>query len=307
MGQPATENPNALAPTPTEAGGGIHVQSVALRGDIERVETSVTLPATFQYVIMARKKVNGQWVDDPEKSKVGITADGYDYLNRVLGVSFWLPDFVPDEKGDLVRNPIHRSDYIYLRMGAVWYNEAGQLVAATEDLEVDYRQVYLSARLEDRDSEVLLDDHGQPIFDAAGNPMVKLNAVGEKKAMKALLQLRTMGMRYAQTVLRIRLIKQALGIKSLPPAPDGTLRNRPVRVVGYRDKMDPVARAAAAEKAMDAMFGGKPQPRPDAPTLREDDIASIEGLDRDREVALDAAEALGLLPPEPGDEFAVDR
>jgi hypothetical protein len=295
---------SAVAPAlpPADIGGGIAVTSVALRGDVERVEVSVTLPASFQYVIPSRKKVNGQWVDDVANSKVGITADGYDYLNRTLGVSFWLPDYVPDEHGELVRNPIHRPDYLYIRMGAVWYNEAGQLVGMTEDLEVDYKQVYLSNRLEARDSEVVLDEVGQPVFDDNGNPMVRLTEAGsEKRAMKSLLQLRTMGLRYAQTVLRIRLIKAAIGVKSLP---GGEVRSRTVRVVGFRDKMDPVARAASAEKAMTAMFGGKPQPRPTEASVPPDVLFSIEAPDAEEQAESAADAAMGLVEP-PDEEFSL--
>jgi hypothetical protein len=277
------------------------VTHVAQRGDVVRVETTITLPPSFQYVIPGRKKVDGQWVDD---NKVGITSDGYDFLNRVLGVSFYLPDWVPDESGELCRNPIHRPDYIYIRMGAVWYNESGQLVTTTEDLEVDFRHVYANARLESYESVPVL-ENGYPVFDDYGNPVVKVkDADAERKALKALMQLRTMGMRYAQTVLRTRLVKIACGIKSLP---GNEARARNLRITGFRDAMDPVTRIAKAEASVRAMYGAIPPARPEAPALKADEMADIEPPDADDEAMATLIEATmpEQAPDDGGGEFHV--
>lgn len=297
-------NDSAVANREALTGPVIEVGSVAGRGNVERVETTIELPAGFQYVIPGTKKVNGQNVPN---DKVGITSDGYDYINRVLGVSFYLPDFVPDQDAVMRHNPIHRSDgYVYIRMGGLWYNEAGQLVGAVEDLEVDPKYIYQSARLESWDSEVVLHaETKQPIYDADGMPFMKLkDAAAEKKALKALFQVRTMGMRYAQTVLRVRIMKQATGIKSLPiPAP----RPFKLRIVGYRDAMNPVERQAAATTALSALYGRKPDAKP----LSASDFAGIEGPNAEDQTEQTLLEATGLAQPmfdeqpAPSDEFDV--
>lgn len=250
---------------------------------VERYETVVTLPPNFQYTVGKRGH-----------ERLAITSDGYDYMNRSLGASFFLPDFVPNEVGEMVRNPIHRKDYIYMRMGAIWRNEHGQLVGTTEDLEVDFQMTYQQARLESWASQIALDDLGQPIFGEDGTPLIRLtdDTSGqypktamdkERDALKALMQLRTMGLRYAQTVLRTRLLKVATGIKSLPgnqPAPVN------VRIVGWRDQMAPEERVQAAAAALGGMFAkGRPAVEP---TLSMEDLRAIEG-ERDE---TDLAEAL---------------
>ena len=120
------------------------------RPGLERVESVVRIPADYQYAIprwvhqneITEKDIivkRGSGSFHAVADKVGLTIDGYDYVNRVLGASFFLPEFVHDENGDMRRNPIHRKDYIYLRLAAVWYTPVGQLVYASEDVEVDFR------------------------------------------------------------------------------------------------------------------------------------------------------------------------
>ena len=314
----SSPNPSAVAkaerPTDLATAGG--TMDIARRDDVERYESVIDLPASFQYVIPKRQKVAGKWVD--VIGSIGITSDGYDYLNRVLGVSFFLPDFVPDENGEMVRNPIHRRDYIYIRMGAIWYNETGQLVSATEDLEVDYILTYQSARLEAPEAEVAIDENGQPLFDENGNAMIRMvgkayrgdddgppgqdreppdpkiaAAKAEKKALKALMQLRTMGMRYAQTVLRTRLIKIAVGVKSLPVKQGQTgPQTFRLRVVGFKDKMTPLERQVQAGKALGAMFGGA---RPVTPErMSASDMADIEGFGAEESIDRVVLEATGV-------------
>jgi hypothetical protein len=284
------------------------VTSIARREEVERFEATVTLPPSFMYVIPGRKKVDNQWVDD---NKVGITSDGYDYANRTLGATFFLPGQVPDAEGNLVLNPIHKPDYIYMRMAAVWYNETGQLVAATEDLEVDYLMVWANARLESPGSELVVGADGRPELDDRGQPIVVIRdfqkmwdgkpsgqpqtaADQEKKAYKAYMQLRTMGMRYAQTVLRTRLLKIALGVKSLPL---NQPREFALRVVGYRDKMDPITRIAAAQDSAAALFGSL-RPADGSQRLSDDDLRSIERDDVDTSVDQAVGVATGVIEPE---------
>jgi hypothetical protein len=296
------------------------VTSVAGRGDIERVESVVTIPSNFQYVITARKNERyqderGQWHDNwMSDNKVGLTSDGYDYANRSLGAGFWLPKEVPDDMGNMVANPIHRPDYIYIRMGAVWYNAVGQLVSHTEDLEVNYKMVWYQNRLESPGAEQMLDKNQQPIFDEMGQPMIVLHdhtyegrgdkpgktVTGEeqeRKALKSLMSLRAMGMRYAQTVLRVRLLKVATGIKSLPMQQPAPFK---LSIVGYRDKMEPSERQAQAEKALGALYGN----RPDAKPLSAGEMAEIEPAEVETmESAIEADTSGSVLPLGLDDEF----
>jgi hypothetical protein len=208
-------------------------------------------------------KKGDEWTSE---SKVGITSDGYDYLNRVVGVTFFLPEIVHDEQGRARANPIHRKDYIYLRMGAVWYTPLGQLIAATEDVETDYNLVWMDARINSRSAQPVLQD-GFPTFDAFGNPGLKLDPGDEMKALKTLSQLRTFGVRYAQTVARVRLLKMATGIRSLPiPAPKAF----PIRVVGYRDRMEPEERIKKAAGDLATLYGSKPTHGPLQPLTPEE-------------------------------------
>jgi hypothetical protein len=224
------------------------VMAVAGRPGLERIEAVVTIPADFQYAIKRRTR-------EGETVKVGITADGYDYINRALGESFFLPQWVHDQEGRQQRNPIHRKDYIYLRLGAVWYTPLGQLVMATEDVEVDFILTWMDARINSYGAEVVVDQQGLPVFDAMGNPALKLSKADELKALKTLSQLRTFGPRYAQTVGRVRLLKMASGIRSLPI---DRARDFQIRVVSYRDQMTPQDRIAKAQSDSDSLYGGRP-------------------------------------------------
>jgi hypothetical protein len=310
----------------------LQVTSVAGRGEVERIEMPIIIPVNFQYLIPNKKKERrqdpdtGQWGDVwIDNSRVGLTSDGYDYANRVLGAGFWLPDEVPDEHGRMVRNPIHRPDYIYMRMSAVWYNAVGQLVSHTEDLEVDYKSVWYQARLKQPGVKQVLDADGQPVFDAMNMPMLRMddhqwppkrgsNESGdiltaeaqERRALEALINLRAHGMRYCQTVLRTRLLKVALGIKSLPRK---EIREITLNVVGYRDKMDPDQRREQAETGLRALYGKR---QPDAKPLTHEEMQGIEPEDVDVRVdgADSVAAAVVVEPPEdeqdpgPDDEFS---
>lgn len=272
---------------------------------IQRFETTVTLPPNFQYL-----------VGKGDKTKRSITSDGYDYMNRSLGAMFFLPELVPDETGDMVRNPIHRPDYIYMRMTAVWRNENGQLISASEDLEVDFKALYQEARLETWNSTVSVDERGQPIFGDDGQPLILTtddNGQGrypktanekERDALKVLMSLRGTGLRYAQTVLRTRLLKVATGIKTLP---GNQVQPAKVRVVGWRDEMTPNERQAQAEAAMGSMFNARPA---DAPSLSTDEMRTIEGEAPDEFGGVpndDAAPGPATSDPEPPERHLDDR
>jgi hypothetical protein len=251
-------NPNAIATRQAQqalANVGdaqdMRILNIAGRSDVERIETVVKIPADYQYEIKRKgiKDANGNWVDE---AKVGLTADAYDYLNRVIGVTFFMPEWVHDQEGKQQRNPIHRKDYIYLRLGAVWYTPLGQLVSATEDVEVDFNLTWMDARINSYSAAVVTGQNGMPLFDDFGNPMVKLDGKDELKALKTLSQLRTFGPRYAQTVARVRLLKMASGIRSLPIS---HVADFPIKVVGYRDRMTPQERVARAGGDAAALYG----------------------------------------------------
>jgi hypothetical protein len=259
---------------PVDGAQDLAIQSIAGRDDVERIETVVTIPEDYQYAISRKVKDGDTWRTE---YKVGLTADAYDYLNRVIGVSFFLPEWVHNEQGEKQRNPIHRKDYIYLRLGAVWYTPLGQLVMATEDVEVDFNLTWMDARINSYGAQVVTNpETGMPLFDDFGNPAVKLDPKDELKALKTLSQLRTFGPRYAQTVARVRLLKMAVGIRSLPipqPAPFK------VKVVGYRDRMTPQERIKQAGGDLAAIYGNPTDIKP----LTAAEVAEVAPIEDDTE------------------------
>jgi hypothetical protein len=267
-----------------DAAQDLSVRNIAHRADVERVEATITLPPDYQYVIPKWEKddVSGKWVKTVDK--IGITADGYEYLNRVVGCTFFLPDFVPDRTGEMARNPIVQKDYIRLRMGAVWYNALGQLIGNVEDIETDFNLVWQDARVNSKSAEVIMDpETGQIAFDDFGNAALKLAKEDELKALKTLSQLRTFGLRYAQTVVRVRLLKMAVGVRSLPGK---ELRPYPIKVVGFRDKMTPTDRVARATSDSNALFGNpvgdvKPLSRAEMEEIGDPD-PNVELIDQNR-------------------------
>jgi hypothetical protein len=284
-----TQNPSALTVAPkaqVDAAQDLSVRSVAHRGDVERVEATITIPPDYQYAIPKWEKddVTNKWVKTV--GSVGITADGYEYLNRVVGCTFYLPDLVPDREGRMARNPIVQKDYIRLRMGAVWYNALGQLIGNIEDVESDFNLVWMDARINAKSAEVLMGDNGYPAIDDFGNPYVKLNKDDELKALKTLSQLRTFGLRYVQTVARVRLLKMATGIRSLPSK---EIRAYPLKVVGFRDRMTPTERVASADADSRSLFGlpvnpgdVKPLSHAELSEVSDEPEPDVEQIDRDR-------------------------
>lgn len=314
MATEAPANPNAVAKTaPAESAivasgpraedlDKLIIRDVHGRLDLEKYDVPVVVPADFQYTIPKWEKIDGKW--QKTVGAVGLTSSGYEYLNRVLGASFFLPDMVPDESGNLVRNPIRRrnGDYFYLRMAAVWYSPIGQLVMATEDIEVDFMTKYIEDRLNAKGAVLALGKTG-PELDANGNFVITgLDADAELKAAKALQSGRTFGIRYAQTVVRVRLLKMALGIRQLPDPNGYGPRQRTINVVGFRDKMDPRERQKLAGENSEAIFG-----RPaEVQSISADEMREVEREDVD-----DAAEKLDreILDREPvrGEQMAISH
>jgi hypothetical protein len=276
----ATQEQRSVAPMgeiglPTK-----EVLSVAHNDEVERIEQSVVLPPIYQYSI-------SRYGQQP---RVMVTSDGYDYLNRSMSVQLHQPEWVNDESGQKVRNPIHRADYIYLRMIGIWYNDLGQLVSYREDVEVDFKLVYHDARINSKSARVETDANGIPVLDAHGTPIVKLDAGDELKALKALSQLRTFGLRYAQTVAKTRILKTASGIKQLPiPQP----RPFTIRVVGYRDRMTPDERIAKAEADLNQMYGSSVRMGDDLGIRRDEmpDLDIIEGSDATEDIERELVDA----------------
>lgn len=285
----------------------LHVRATARTesGDLERVEATITIPPDFQYRIPIKgvRNPDGSWNND--MAKVGLTVDAYDYLNRVVGASFFLPAMVHDENDVVRHNPIHRKDYMYLRMGCVWYTPTGQLVLATEDVEVDFNLVWMDARINTKEAVPVLDADGQLRFDAFGNPMLKLTPADEMKALKTLSQLRSFGTRYAQSVARVRLLKMATGMRSLPT---DVLAPYPVKVVGYRDKLTAEERINRVT-ADTSTFAGKPvdESDPDNRPLTTAEMASV-APELDPEDAIDHATSVqpdtGNVRPFTSDDMA---
>lgn len=253
LARTAQPGPTALVrpqADPAEMG----VVSVAGREDVERIVASLVIPADWQYGIP-------KWIRDGSKpdgspkfrkeiSKVGLTADAYLYLNRALGVSFHLPAQVPSKDGRMVPNPIVQPDYIRIRLVGVWYNPLGQLQMTTEDVETDFRLIYEDARVNAKSAEFIPDPQG-----GIGN--IKLSSEDELKALRTLSQLRTFGLRYAQTIARVRILKQASGVTSIPGLKEPT--DYTLKVTGWRDHMTPQQRVASATADSEAFFGASIQ------------------------------------------------
>lgn len=304
------QNPNAVE---LAVDAPITTVVVAGRGEVQRIETEVILPSGFQYLI------KGKGRDVP--NKVGITSDGYDYLNRVMGVMFWMPTVVPDETGQLVRNPIHRADgYVYLRMAGTWWNEVGQMVSTFEDIEVNPRAIWASARIESYGAVPVMKD-GQPVFDEYGYPMVVMRdttsnwdgksktttaAEHEQKAAKAYMQARGWGIRYAQTVARVRIMKQATGMKSLGQLTQP--KRVRVRVVGYKDAMTPMERVEASNAALASIFGERVKPENfERMTAEEMEAMEPMGGDETIEQELGEAAANDEVEPDEGEPTPPDQ
>lgn len=311
---PAPANPTtpttAMVPAEpnrgAEAAQDLRVMTVAGRADksLERFETVVTIPADYQYAITKRgKQATERYPAIPDETKVGLTVDGYDYLNRVVGATFFLPEKVHDEKGVLQLNPIHRPDYIYLRMGAVWYTPLGQLVSAVEDIEVDFEALWQDKRANSWDVKPMLDADGQVRWDAAGRwPLLTVKPEEEIKALRELTRMRSFGPRYAVTVARVRLLKMATGIRSLPIDRKAPFQ---VRVIGYRDQMQPEQRVAQVAEDTAALYGRpsdiKPLTAAEAAEVDEggvlDDEAQVEQMEREQVARQERQEPQSTTPP----------
>lgn len=301
----ATVDPNAQALQAAEAsnvaGGHLLVTRGADNEDhtLERIEANIRLPAAFQYAIPVKgiKNADGSWNNDA--AKVGITSDGYDYLNRVIGCTFFFPEMVHDENDHLRHNPIHRPDYIYMRIGGVWRNPVGQLVMAIEDVEVDFKLMYQNKRANSVGATMVMGDNG-PLWDEAGNAVLKLSQEAELKAYKELTQNRSFGPRYAITVGRIRILKMATGLRSMPT--DRVVDGAIVKVVGFRDLMTPQERVeAAGGDAMSAMYGRptdiKPLTAEEAAQVRLDnDLDAEEAAERAAVAAAAAVDSVAETP-----------
>lgn len=279
---------------------GQRVLSVTQVGEAERIEQTVVIPPIYMY---AMNRYN-------QPPKVSLTSEAYNYLNRVMGVQLFKPAKVNDTNGQMVNNPIHRPDYIYVRMVGVWRNDLGLQVSYSEDVEVDYNLVYQDARINARSAKVATDADGTPIFTEAGLPRLLLSAEDELKALKALSQLRTFGLRYAQTVAATRILKRASGISSLPitaPQPFG------VKVVGFKDHLTPDQRQEQAERELQAMFG-KGEIVTEAAALTSEEFAMVAEFepedvseDVEREMVEKHVEAQGQAQDEPRFDAPISR
>ncbi len=270
------------------------------RQGLERIETIVRIPADYQYAIpkwvhqndvtendIIVKRGSGSYVAIGDK--VGLTIDGYDYVNRVLGASFFLPEYVHDEHDEPKRNPIHRKDYIYLRLACVWYTPLGQLVYASEDVEVDFRLAYMESRATSKSAKPLM-VNGQVDWDEAGNPMLELSPDDEMKALKEFANKRNFGPRYAQSVARVRLLKMATGIRSLPIKQP---QDWPIKFVTWRDQLTAQARIAQVTSDSANLYGKPDETKPmtAAEMAEVGEQGGVDETDLDREAVERAKEA----------------
>lgn len=223
-------------------------------GEVQRWVVKVPLKPVHQYVIRSGKKINDRWVD---VFRVFPTAEAYDWMNRIMGVQLHVPEWVHDERGEAVRNPIHRRDYIYLRMVGIGYNDLGQMIAHAEDVEIDYMVEWQKERLKQKSAKVVLDENGMPKLTDGGVPVVQLDPADELKAYQRLYQLRSFGPRQAQTVARTRILKLFSGVRTLYESvgQEPSVAPVAVTVVGYRDRMTPDERIKKSQEEQGQVFG----------------------------------------------------
>lgn len=281
-----------------------NVISIVRRGEVERREHKVTLPAHMQYAVGASLQP---------------TSEGYDFLNRYMGVQFVRPDWVVDENGQKVRNPIHRPDYVYLTLFGIWYNDLGQLVSYREDVEMDFQLLYRTKIVNARSYAIAFkkDEAGGIVSDDQGFPVTTFTVAPDDvlKAQRELFRLRQFGIRAAHTVAKVRIMKTALGIKGLPwragdPASskedvwrDGSKHGwlpvaHPVivPVVGFRDALTPDQRWEQTQAAAEAMYG---KPRPES-KVAADELADDRPEEQDIEhLAFDPDEVAAQFGEEP--------
>lgn len=295
---------SAVAVSQTEVGldvPGHEVLSIDRIGDVERIEQTVVIPPQYQYSI-------NRWANGSSSPKVMLTSEAYAYLNRVMGVELIRPKWTHDRDGKLKRNPIRQPGYILVSLMGIFRNDLGSLVSYQEDVEVDFNLTYHDARINSRSAKVAMDAEGNPVFEN-GIPKVTLDPADELKALKALSQLRTFGLRYAQTVAATRILRRVSGISTLPI---GQPRPFPVRVVGFRDHLTPEQRAAQAQQDLKAVFGTG-EKLDEKEQLSAQELAEIRDIemadatdDLDHELIEAAGEAEDLADERDLDEIATE-
>lgn len=261
------------------------------RADVERIEHIVTLPAAYQFqmgsVKTKREKRGNDWQDvlDPDTRrpiiddtrKVGITSDGYLFLNKTLGYDIVLTEEVSDREGQMVRNPIHGPTYAAIRGGIVYRSDFGQLMWSEETVEADFWHVYQDARINTYSAKVVKKD-GVPVLDADGFPIFELSDDDERAAARTLSALRASGLKRLKTTLDVRLLKFAIGIKSLPirsPQPVD------IRLVTFRDALTPEERREMVQRSAGQIFGGTGIKR----SLAQEEVDAIAGEQDDQDAA----------------------
>jgi hypothetical protein len=289
--------------------------SLAGRGEVERFKAAITLPVDFQYGIpkwiKTGERPNGDPIFAKEIEKVGINASGYEYMNTVIGARFFLPPSVPNRDGQIVPNPIvEPPDYCRLLLGCLWYNQMGQHMVSYEVVEVDFWLIYQETRTKKDSAKMVVDPETfQPSFDKRGIALLELSEKDEMAAYKDLAARRALGPRYAQTIARVRLLKQASGIRELPAAPDKQLHQYPLTLTGFRDQLDAREAVAAAVETEVSLYGvildeGSPdslkpltaaQMAEAGVTDEADDAAVVEGFERT--AVADAQEARATAEP----------
>ena len=316
------------------------LQNVTSLGDLMRFQVGVRLHPIHQYEISGGrepvKDANGVILRDDDGKQVwrdvkaiSPSGSGYDYLNRIAGVDLITPEYVHDQNGDRQPNPIHRRDYVYLRMIAIWRNDVGQLTTYREDVEVDFQRLYEEARLnatwtdpttwthketgeivterpddarsgkwayakgaKHKASEIIEwkrnEDTGAPVLNEDGMPVYRLTLPNdvEKQCAQRLFDLRKFGLRYAYTVAKNRLLKVAMGVRTLP-----TDHKAPVviSIAGWRDLLSPQERERQAQSVSEGVWGApigddvKPLSDDEMQTLGDE---AIEGEYRDVEAVV---------------------
>lgn len=298
---------------------------IAVRGDVMRVPIIARIPAVYQNVLGSGKTKH-----------VGMSAAGYDYINRDLGVRFFEPKMIGDplHGGAMRPNPIIRKDYILYGLVGQWWNDMGQMMTWSELIEVDYNLVYQDARVNGWDVKIATDQQGNTLYHAphppqpntapscwacampwpcasAGTPVLRVPAEAELKALRQLSMLRTYGTRYVRTVARTRILKVASAINVLPGTGRGDkaveVDGLPVKLVAFRDNLTPDEAERRAAESMVALFGSSAQVTFTQDEVLPDDVMrDIDGERPDNVIEGQVLDVTGVPQGTPGQGPAFD-
>jgi hypothetical protein len=226
--------------------------------ELQRWVVRVSLKPKHQYLIRGRSENKGGRGDDAEwetEWSASPRAEGYDVLNRVMGVQIHVPPKVHNRRGVEVANPIHDRDYLYHRSIGIGYNDLGQLITVVADVEIDFWSAWQQERLkkitaitknkvgQNATFDLLFrDENGMPKLGPGGELIYRLSDADEFKCADRLFTLRNFGGRQAETIGRRRILAIMSSVRTLWTSTQSAkpaLYPVELTVVGWRDALRP--------------------------------------------------------------------